>query len=119
MPAPVELLEHRESASASTSRLTKGFADLIQTLMRHFDSYRPELHYMRGAGPKWHAKNDLPSASPGSTRTSTSTIGVLASLLRPLKCALTFHVRFTGFALLHHQPDPRLAEARFHIWRQR
>ena len=20
------------------------------------DSYRPELHYMRGPGPKWHAK---------------------------------------------------------------
>lgn len=24
-----------------------------------FDSYRPELHYMRGPGPKWHAKHDL------------------------------------------------------------
>jgi hypothetical protein len=22
-----------------------------------FDNYRPELHYMRGPGPKWHAKN--------------------------------------------------------------
>jgi|GEM_PF-3587707 len=21
------------------------------------DPYRPELHYMRGPGPKWHAKN--------------------------------------------------------------
>jgi hypothetical protein len=21
------------------------------------DSYRPELHYMRGPGPKWHAKH--------------------------------------------------------------
>lgn len=21
-----------------------------------FDTYRPELHYMRGPGPKWHAK---------------------------------------------------------------
>jgi hypothetical protein len=21
------------------------------------DSYRPELHYMRGPGPKWYAKN--------------------------------------------------------------
>jgi hypothetical protein len=21
------------------------------------DSYRPELHYMRGPGPKWRAKN--------------------------------------------------------------
>jgi hypothetical protein len=23
------------------------------------DPYRPELHYMRGPGPKWHAKHDL------------------------------------------------------------
>jgi len=22
------------------------------------DSYRPELHYMRGPGPKWRAKQD-------------------------------------------------------------
>jgi uncharacterized protein YfaQ (DUF2300 family) len=22
-----------------------------------FDGYRPELHYMRGPGPKWHAKH--------------------------------------------------------------
>jgi hypothetical protein len=21
------------------------------------DAYRPELHYMRGPGPKWHAKH--------------------------------------------------------------
>ena len=25
-----------------------------------FDSYRPELHYMRGPGPKWHAKHAQP-----------------------------------------------------------
>ena len=23
-----------------------------------FDPYRPERHYMRGPGPKWHAKHD-------------------------------------------------------------
>ena len=23
-----------------------------------FDAYRPERHYMRGPGPKWHAKHD-------------------------------------------------------------
>ena len=23
-----------------------------------FDGYRPELHYMRGPGPKWHEKYD-------------------------------------------------------------
>jgi hypothetical protein len=30
----------------------------IRTLMQ-FGSYRPELHYMRGPGPKWRAKHDL------------------------------------------------------------
>jgi hypothetical protein len=29
--------------------------DLARSL---FDPYRPELHYMRGRGPKWHAKHD-------------------------------------------------------------
>jgi hypothetical protein len=28
-------------------------------------AYRPELHYMRGPGPKWHAKRGLPYV-PGS-----------------------------------------------------
>ncbi len=31
-----------------------GILRLIKSL---FDPYRPELHYMRGPGPKWHAKH--------------------------------------------------------------
>ena len=27
-----------------------------------FDPYRPELYYMRGPGPKWHAKHDRTAA---------------------------------------------------------
>jgi hypothetical protein len=39
--------------------LTAEIADLIHHLARAlFDPYRPELHYMRGPGPKWHAKHD-------------------------------------------------------------
>jgi hypothetical protein len=26
--------------------------------------YRPERHYMRGPGPQWHAKHDLPATAP-------------------------------------------------------
>jgi hypothetical protein len=34
-------------------------ASLLQGLIRDLvDPYRPELHYMRGPGPKWHAKHD-------------------------------------------------------------
>jgi hypothetical protein len=34
-------------------------ADLLHNLAKSlYDPYRPELHYMRGPGPKWHAKHD-------------------------------------------------------------
>ena len=32
-----------------------------------FDLYRPELHYMRGPGPKWHAKQECAFASLDKT----------------------------------------------------
>ena len=33
------------------------FGDLLRDLAKAlFDPYRPELHYMRGPGPKWRAK---------------------------------------------------------------
>lgn len=46
------------------ARKNPGLADLAE-LFRDvakalFDPYRPELHYMRGPGPKWHAKHDRP-----------------------------------------------------------
>jgi hypothetical protein len=38
-------------------------AEFVQTLARGlFDPYRPELYYMRGPGPKWHAKHDRTAA---------------------------------------------------------
>jgi hypothetical protein len=47
-----------KASSAAALRLVEGFSDLTRMLMPLFASYRPELHYMRGPGPKWHAKND-------------------------------------------------------------
>ena len=47
--------------SAISSHLIPSFADLM--LITRFTPYRPELHYMRGPGPKWHAKNDVHSVS--------------------------------------------------------
>ena len=38
------------------------FARLFRSLV---DPYRPELHYMRGPGPKWHAKHGTrPAEAP-------------------------------------------------------
>jgi len=37
--------------------LAAEFADILRQLKSILDPYRPELHYMRGPGPKWHAKH--------------------------------------------------------------
>jgi hypothetical protein len=61
-----------KAARASTSRrqapgLTAEFAALVHNLAQAlFDPYRPELHYMRGRGPRWHAKHD---PAPAAVRT--------------------------------------------------
>ena len=36
--------------------ITSAIRELAHTFALAFDPYRPELHYMRGPGPKWHAK---------------------------------------------------------------
>jgi hypothetical protein len=41
----------------------KALVDLWRTLTRDFSgAYRPELHYMRGPGPKWNAKHAVAAA---------------------------------------------------------
>jgi hypothetical protein len=46
--------------------LVTELADVGRMLKSLFDPYRPELHYMRGPGPKWHAKHarTSPDAHP-------------------------------------------------------
>ena len=46
-------------------------AETFRTLRRDFfDPYRPELHYMRGPGPKWREKHEAnqPVNAAGSRR---------------------------------------------------
>ena len=38
--------------------LAADLAELGRVLRSLVDPYRPELYYMRGRGPKWHAKHD-------------------------------------------------------------
>ena len=42
-------------SSGQSERSIRGF--WRQFFFRAFDPYRPELHYMRGPGPAWHAKH--------------------------------------------------------------
>jgi hypothetical protein len=47
----------------ATPALSREIADLVRALQSLVsDRYRPELHYMRGPGPKWHAKHDPAAA---------------------------------------------------------
>jgi hypothetical protein len=52
----------RNAIARSTRSNAPGFfsdlANLFHGLLRDLvDPYRPELHYMRGPGPRWHAKH--------------------------------------------------------------
>ena len=41
-----------------TAESASDFATVVHNLIMDVcDSYRPELHYMRGPGPKWRAKH--------------------------------------------------------------
>jgi len=44
-------------SSPLASPLAGIFAFWRHFFARAFDPYRPELHYMRGPGPAWHAKH--------------------------------------------------------------
>jgi hypothetical protein len=67
----MEMAKSREMAHSANAWPAKGFAAWQALTKALFDDYRPELHYMRGPGPKWHEKHDLPEiagASPAVTR---------------------------------------------------
>ena len=44
--------------------LAAKLADILRQLKSLLDPYRPELHYMRGPGPKWHAKHRPATVDP-------------------------------------------------------
>ena len=53
----------KTTRSGAAHRMAPGvladLAEFVHALARSlFDPYRPELYYMRGPGPKWHAKHD-------------------------------------------------------------
>lgn len=43
-------------------RRRSGFTEFGRLFRSMADPYRPELHYMRGPGPKWRAKHATPPA---------------------------------------------------------
>jgi hypothetical protein len=68
----------RMQSSCRCSNATSAVASAVRrrlwrTLRKAlFHPYRPELHYMRGPGPKWHEKHDqgrTHGGRPAMTRT--------------------------------------------------
>jgi hypothetical protein len=56
-------------ASTSIRRRLNAIAAGWQRLIKIAGNrYRPELHYMRGPGPKWHAKRQAGGAGQSSLR---------------------------------------------------
>ena len=54
------------------------FLILWRTLVARFgNGYRPERHYMRGPGPKWHERNSANPNDEGSGATARQQLGVL------------------------------------------
>jgi hypothetical protein len=65
----------RPAQAGITEALADDFAALMCALHDLIDPYRREAHYMRGPGPKWHARhagNDVsivpPAAPPAATK---------------------------------------------------
>jgi hypothetical protein len=51
-----------QSAARLAPRLRATVTQAWRTVTHDlFDPYRPELHYMRGPGPKWRAKHATPA----------------------------------------------------------
>jgi len=54
--------------------LTKAVRDLQRTFGENGGTYRPDLHYMRGPGPKWHAKYGHLAPKPMPTVPTSRTL---------------------------------------------
>lgn len=54
--------------------LTKAVRELQRSFGEGGGTYRPDLHYMRGPGPKWHAKygNLTPKTMPAVGTTAAA-----------------------------------------------
>jgi hypothetical protein len=59
MPAAIAALHPHFEQLAAAPGAPAWLRKLRRTLAAICDPYRPELHYMRGPGPKWRAKHGI------------------------------------------------------------
>jgi hypothetical protein len=72
---------HAIFRAVSVTQLAQTWRKLRKDL---FDPYRPELHYMRGPGPKWHEKH----ANARPLRAALTPCFIRAGTLR-MECSAT------------------------------
>ena len=66
MIARTALLLLSVEADQPAPRLTRAIRALVRRIeLKLLHPYRPERHYMRGPGPRWHAKYGATPAVPG------------------------------------------------------
>jgi hypothetical protein len=61
-------MPHRSGRPAIRRSVVARIRGLLRRLS---DPYRPELHYMRGPGPKWREKHGLPEPDKIALRSMT------------------------------------------------
>jgi hypothetical protein len=58
----------RASRKVPGSSVKTNIAEFVRLFRSMADPYRPELHYMRGPGPKWRAKHATARAEAPALR---------------------------------------------------
>jgi len=78
----------------STSGLLRQLSEMLRNLARAlFDPYRPELHYMRGPGPKWRGRHaPRPFPIPAGVLASARVVPDLASRRRRRDTTFSDHL---------------------------
>jgi hypothetical protein len=70
-----EVTHKAQSKRRPAPRLGRTIIEMVHDFARDFfDPYRPELHYMRGPGPKWQAKHAVAVATPPAGALSNAAI---------------------------------------------
>jgi hypothetical protein len=65
------ILTELSHARCTVCEAGQRFAAAISARVRDmFDPYRPELHYMRGPGPKWRAKHGVSGRNRSNGRSN-------------------------------------------------
>ena len=82
-------------------QFTAECVDFWRSLQELFGAYRPERHYMRGPGPKWHAKHQCASVERHLSAFDPARVPVTQQIL--------YDGLNAGVTLIHQGSQPALA----------